>query len=155
MAPTIRIDEEVYAWLQTRARPFEDSPNTVLRRLAELDTVNNSRPEVNRVTMHDRTGKLQQGGPGPLHLKGGRGRTGLTGQQLNDEWSVGARHALYHADGHWYENLERFPAALFDPHGYVVFKTAEEFNKSPYLKIGKKTNVPGGISRLPGYVRKR
>jgi len=34
--PTIRIDEEVYAWLQTQARPFEDTPNTVLRRVACL-----------------------------------------------------------------------------------------------------------------------
>ena len=34
--PTIRIDEEVYAWLQAQARPFEDTPNTVLRRIASL-----------------------------------------------------------------------------------------------------------------------
>lgn len=37
MAPTIRIDEEVYSWLQSQAKPFEDTPNTVLRRLAKLD----------------------------------------------------------------------------------------------------------------------
>ena len=37
MAPTIRIDEAVYAWLQQQARPFEDTPNSVLRRIAKLD----------------------------------------------------------------------------------------------------------------------
>jgi len=37
MAPTIRIDHEVYAWLQGQARPFDDTPNSVLRRLAKLD----------------------------------------------------------------------------------------------------------------------
>ena len=35
--PTIRIDEEVYAWLQTQAHPFKDTPNTALRRIAKLD----------------------------------------------------------------------------------------------------------------------
>lgn len=34
--PTIRIDDEVYGWLQSQARPFEDTPNTVLRRIAHL-----------------------------------------------------------------------------------------------------------------------
>ena len=37
MAPTIRIDDEVYTWLQSQARPFEDNPNTVLRKIAGLD----------------------------------------------------------------------------------------------------------------------
>lgn len=37
MAPTIRIDDEVYSWLQGQARPFDDTPNSVLRRLARLD----------------------------------------------------------------------------------------------------------------------
>lgn len=37
MAPTIRIDDEVYAWLQGQARPFDDTPNSVLRRLAKLE----------------------------------------------------------------------------------------------------------------------
>ncbi len=27
MMPTIRIDDEVYAWLQAQAKPFEDTPN--------------------------------------------------------------------------------------------------------------------------------
>jgi len=36
--PTIRIDDEVYEWLQKMARPFEDTPNTVLRRVAGLDS---------------------------------------------------------------------------------------------------------------------
>lgn len=37
MSKVIRIDEEVYAELQWRARPFEDTPNTVLRRLLGLE----------------------------------------------------------------------------------------------------------------------
>ena len=32
MVPTIRVDDEVYDWLQQRAKPFIDTPNSVLRR---------------------------------------------------------------------------------------------------------------------------
>lgn len=32
MAPTIRVDDEVYAALQAEAKPFIDTPNSVLRR---------------------------------------------------------------------------------------------------------------------------
>lgn len=37
MPPTIRVDDDVYAWLQNQARPFEDTPNSVLRRIANLE----------------------------------------------------------------------------------------------------------------------
>jgi hypothetical protein len=36
MAPVVRIDDDVWQWLQGLARPFEDTPNTVLRRVAGL-----------------------------------------------------------------------------------------------------------------------
>lgn len=38
MMPTIRVDDEVYTWLQQHARPFEDTPNSVLRRISGLDS---------------------------------------------------------------------------------------------------------------------
>jgi hypothetical protein len=37
MSPTIRVDDEVYALLQARAEAFIDTPNTVLRRILELE----------------------------------------------------------------------------------------------------------------------
>ena len=37
MTRTIRVDDEVYASLQDQARPFEDTPNTALRRVLGLD----------------------------------------------------------------------------------------------------------------------
>jgi 5-methylcytosine-specific restriction protein A len=142
MAPTIRIDDDVYAWLQEQARPFEDTPNSVLRRVAGLDRKTEER------NMDDRSSTLKGKG------KTG-GRLGLSGRQLNKEWRVGARHALFHKDGTWFNNLERFPGALFDPEGYVLFKTEEEYLNSPFVSVGKETNVPKGISSMPGYVRKR
>src|SRR5262245_3815024 len=75
------------------------------------------------------------------------------GRDLNEKWGVGARHALYHKDGTWFHLLERFPGAYFNPQGYVLFRTAEEFHSSPYLTIGIHVGVKGGIESMPNYVR--
>ena len=58
-------------------------------------------------------------------------------------------------EGNYYNHLRYFPGALFDPNGYVVFKTEEEYLGSPHLQRHQQLHVPGGISSLPGYVRKR
>jgi len=74
--------------------------------------------------------------------------------RLNEAWGVGAVQARYSDDGHWYASLARFPAALFDAHGYVLFATEEEYQTSPHIRIGKQISVPKpGISAIPGYVR--
>jgi hypothetical protein len=44
MAPTIRIDDEVFAKLQEQAEPLVDSPNSVLRRLLGLSQPNGNAP---------------------------------------------------------------------------------------------------------------
>jgi hypothetical protein len=73
--------------------------------------------------------------------------------RLNEAWGVGAAQVRYSDDGHWYASLARFPAALFDAHGYVLFAT-EEYRTSPHLRVGKQISVPKpGISAIPGYVR--
>lgn len=41
---TIRIDEQVYSELQQKAKPFEDTPNTVLRRILGLDPIQEEQP---------------------------------------------------------------------------------------------------------------
>jgi hypothetical protein len=79
-----------------------------------------------------------------------------TGKKLNEEWGVGAQHSLYREDGEWYHRLERFPAALFDAHGYVLFEDEQAYRRCPGLLIGKEKNwlhVPAGISSLSSYVR--
>ncbi len=79
-----------------------------------------------------------------------------SGSHLNKLWNVGAAHALYLQEGHWYHHLKRFPGALFDHNGFVVFETAAEYFNSPYLKIGKHVHVrKPGISAIPGYTRVR
>src|SRR5262245_945795 len=60
MAPTIRIDDEVYAQLQSLGRAFEDTPNSVLRRVLGLEEAGQrQRPAMNRAGLkragHDKT----------------------------------------------------------------------------------------------------
>lgn len=131
--PTIRVDDEVYEWLKSQATPFEDNPNSVLRRVAELDS---GEPALELFDEVD-----------------GAGEERLSGRILNMRWGVGAKHALYHREGTFYENLTDFPGALFDPKGYVVFRDRSDYENCTHLKIGKKLNVPSGISAIPGYRR--
>jgi hypothetical protein len=71
-----------------------------------------------------------------------------------EKWLVGADQVRYSDDGHWYAKLARFPAALFDAHGYFLFASEEEYRTSPHISIGKHISVPQpGISAIPGYVR--
>ena len=79
--------------------------------------------------------------------------TTRVGALLNERWSLGVRHALFHKDGTWYHQLRRFPAALCDPNGYVIFRTEREFRTCPHLKIEKDVNLRYHLSDLDGYVR--
>lgn len=77
----------------------------------------------------------------------------ITGRFLQRRWNIPAQHVLYREDGAWYHHLERFPGALCDPRGYVVFRTRDEYERHPGLSHGVELNVPGGIASLSGYVR--
>ena len=79
----------------------------------------------------------------------------VTGKNLNDEWNVSANHALYHRDGDWYHYLTRFPGAMFDPNGYILFETKEDYENCNYLIFGEHVHVVGNLSNIPGYVRMR
>ncbi len=79
-----------------------------------------------------------------------------TGRELNEKWGIGAQHALYRKDGTWYHRLERFPGALCDKNGYILFKTLGDLETCPGVSIGIEknwTSVPAGIAALPGYKR--
>lgn len=74
--------------------------------------------------------------------------------RLNELWGVSAAQVRYSDNGLWYHPLVKFPAALFDANGYVLFATEEDYRASPYIRIGKDVGIPKpGISAIPGYVR--
>ena len=133
---TIRIDNDVYEWLQSLAKPFEDNPNSVLRKIAKLD-----------LQSEKQHSKGHPVSPTPTPKRS------LSAKTLAKEWGVAVKQAYYHQDGVFYQNLTQFPGALFDPDGYKIFETEKEYNTSPFLKVGKKLNVPNGISSLLGNKR--
>jgi hypothetical protein len=85
---------------------------------------------------------------GPSEL--GLGRR-ITGEGLNRQYRLGARHALYHKDGTFYERLTSFPGILCDQRGFVRFDTAEQFRRDPRLSIGDKVNVAKCLSAHTRY----
>ncbi len=147
--PAIRIDGEVYSWLKSQAVPFDDTPNSVLRRLAGLD----KKPSLIRDTATSDDNKNNEESADTLaNVKSNQALPRkLTGKYLARLWKVNVRHALYHKDGSYYGHLLYFPGALFDTYGYVIFHTEKEYLSSPYLQHGQQLNVPGGIARIPSY----
>lgn len=144
MSPTIRIDDEVYNWLQEQAIPFDDTPNSVLRRIAGLDTKEDKRPThaASKATTSVAV-KNYSGRRAPM----------ASGPQLIKRWNIPVHQARFHRDGVWYEHLFLFPAAFCDPEGYIVFETEDEYRNCQRLNLGKQVNVPGGISSILGYMK--
>jgi 5-methylcytosine-specific restriction protein A len=129
MSRLIRVDAQVFAALQQLATPLIDTPNDVLRRLLKL----------NRKERDVRTEHRQ--------LRSDSGR------RINARYKLGAKHALYHIDGTFFERLERFPGFLADAGGYVWYSGEEEFLTDPFLEIGDKVNVHGELANHPRYKR--
>jgi Mrr N-terminal domain/SeqA protein N-terminal domain len=73
MTPTIRIDEELYAYLKEKAEPFVDTPNSVLRRLLKLPGENGSSAEVDsgdNLDAEESPSRNELGGPAsPVRAK--------------------------------------------------------------------------------------
>ena len=136
----IEVDEKVWNYLKSKAEPFEDTPNSVLRRFAGFD----KKPSIIG-------GNIGHNYSSTSNKPSVKTNTTLTGKILAQQWSVNVKHALYHKDGQWYNHLRYFPGALFDPHGYIVFKTQDEYENSPYLQHGVELHVPGGLSHIPNY----
>ena len=77
----------------------------------------------------------------------------VTGEGLNRAFNLGARHALYHKDGTFFEQLTRFPGVLCDPKGYVRYESESQFRGDQRLSIGNKVNIPRGLDSHPRYTR--
>jgi len=73
-------------------------------------------------------------------------------KDLAKHWGLSVRHALYRKTGNWYHQLSKFPGALLDANGDVIFDTEHAFRTCPQLQIGKQVGAPHGIKVIPGYV---
>jgi hypothetical protein len=59
------------------------------------------------------------------------------GKDLAKRWGLRVRQALYRKTGDWYHQLTKFPGALLDADGDVIFEREELFKACPQLRIGK------------------
>ena len=144
--PTVRVDDEVYEWLQSLAVPFQDTPNSVLRRVAGLD----EKSLTQRGNLLDTPINTDEVGEEEIIS------IRATGKELSRIFHIEGEQSLYSDTGTFYGNLTKFPGVLWDRHGYVKILTESDYRRSPYLRIGKRLNVPnGGISSIPGYTRVR
>ncbi len=160
MSPVIRVDDDVWEWLKTQAQPLEDTPNSVMRRVAGIDPPLDkrggsprrvSRPGLaspHEVPDEDAAEFNAQMPAEPQQKR-------VTGEWLNKAFKLEARHALYHRDGTLFERLNRFPAVLCDRNGFVRFATEEEFESDPLVSVGEKVNLPHGLREHPRYERFR
>ena len=45
-----------------------------------------------------------------------------SGKNVKRQWGIPGVQVRYHKDGTWFMPLERFPGALCDPDGYIIFQ---------------------------------
>ena len=80
------------------------------------------------------------------------------GRWLSKKWNVPVAEkkgsAMYHRDGTYWTNLSKFPGALFDPSGYVLFTDEESYLSCKELRISVQTNIVTGLKlpEIDGYV---
>jgi hypothetical protein len=81
-----------------------------------------------------------------------------SGDRVQREWKIPAMLTRFHWKGDFYMPLDKFPGALADAKGYVVIPDLQTYLNSPFLDhrgsaMNPRLGVPGGISKLPNYVR--
>ena len=70
-----------------------------------------------------------------------------SGAQLQKDWQIPAKQVRYHKDGVWFMPLDRFPSALCDPNGYVLFASPKDYASSRHLSLGHRVNGGSCLTR--------
>ncbi|HEX4276837.1 MAG TPA: hypothetical protein VHZ74_15885 [Bryobacteraceae bacterium] len=83
-----------------------------------------------------------------------------TGREIARRWGLEVRQPLYRKTGDWFHELTKFPGALLDANGYLLFETEESFEACHQLRRGKDPDRNGGwvsalqgIRSFPGYIQ--
>ena len=157
MAITIEIDTEVQQELAMRASKeginlfSPDTPNRVLRIVLEIDqlptqSAAESVPEKPQLP----TNSSVSSSINTPHREQSRMRFGA---RLLREHGLSCKKSYFSKTGKPYEKPDIFPAVLFDPNGYFIVTDEHSMRTNPYINVGAKVSIPGGISKIPGYVK--
>jgi hypothetical protein len=72
--------------------------------------------------------------------------------ELSKVFGLNVIQSRYSDWGNFYGLVQSYPCALWDRSGYILFSN-EDALKIPGVSVGKRINVPKGISSLNGYKR--
>jgi hypothetical protein len=78
----------------------------------------------------------------------------ISGKSLAIKYSLQVLHSLSRENGVWFRALRKFPEALCDKEGYIVFNQKEDYLNHSGLRHGpnpKQLHVVGGIKKLSEY----
>ncbi len=158
MTITIEIDNEVQQALATRASKegfnlfSPNTPNQVLRILLGVDTppilqaVSQLNPERPPTPSSSIAGtNVSSPASGHSHKR--------IGPRLLREHRLNCEKGYYSDTGIPYQKPAQFPAVFFDPNGYLIVRDESSMHSNPHINVGKQVSIPGGISRIPGYVK--
>ncbi len=82
-----------------------------------------------------------------------------SGKRLQREWKIPAKQTRYRKTGDFYMPLKKFPGALADANGYVLFRNEQELENCREVEVrgrgsrNERLGIKGGISKLSAYVR--
>ena len=74
-----------------------------------------------------------------------------TAPERAKRWNLDVEQALYPETADRYHQLQRFPGALLNDDGYVLFETEAAYRNSPHVQMRRDFGVPRGIRGIPGY----
>ncbi len=103
----IRVDDDVWRWLQKKALPFEDTPNSVLRRIAKLNGARIRKKKSDRLPHGERTAQESFRLPilRALYETGGSGKTAdvldRVGKMLIRTLTDADRATMKHGEIRW------------------------------------------------------
>jgi hypothetical protein len=159
MAITIQIDTEVQQELAARASKeginlfSPDTPNRVLRIVLKIDqpptqTAPQPAPGPEKPPVPTNISSSASTNPptrGRAHKR--------IGPRLLREHRLSCEKGYYSDTGKPYQKPAGFPVVFFDPNGYLVVRDEHSLYTNTYINVGAQVSIPGGISKVPGYVR--
>lgn len=80
----------------------------------------------------------------------------ITAKKIVKLLNINVNAQQYNYDSEWFHPLKRFPGALIDKDGYVIFKEKLDYEDSPYLTLKKDVHLVKDIKNLsgiPGYIK--